>query len=240
MALRWRVVVAVLAWLVGAWLLARPWWTGLVERRAQQVLSARAAARPAVGAPARLTPLGHWRPPGPVPRVYARLSIPSLGLSVWVVRGLTLTDYYDLLAWGPGHLHGTSAPGQPGNIVIFGHRDEFGSPFRDLFRLAPGAVVELAAPAGRFRYAVQRVWSTAATDLSVVHATAPGSRLTLVTCTGPGNDQRLVVQAVLVGGSGLDQARARPITAAPRVTKVVAAKAGAAGARWRSDGWAGE
>lgn len=192
--------------LAGATLLTHPLWTGVEEGAAQQRLATRFVPPPASAAPPAATPappplalrpLGSWRPPGPTPPVFGRLDIPAIGLRAYVVRGATLTDYYDLLAWGPAHLKGTAEPGGVGNSVIFGHVDEFGSPFRELDRLKPGDAIDLTAGNGRFVYRVQRIWSVAPTDVSVV-APTPGVRdLTLFTCTGTANTLRLIVRAGL-------------------------------------------
>jgi sortase A len=208
----------VLRWLAGVVLIlaglavgSHGWWSGLEEAGAQRVLAAEVAAvPPAAATPAppssspahvaaspALTPLGGWRPPGPAPQIYAALSIPAIGLSAYVVRGATLTDYYDLLAWGPAHLEGTPEPGAPGNAVIFGHVDEFGAPFRHLAELRAGEAIDLAQAGARYAYAVQWVRLVPADDLGIVEST-PGTRaLTLFTCGGPANRDRVAVYATL-------------------------------------------
>lgn len=201
-------------------LVAHGWWSGLEEANAQRTLAAEAPT-PSAGASASLptpheaplapllSPLGGWRPPGQVPQLYADLSIPSIGLSSFVVRGATLTDYYDLLAWGPAHLVNTPEPGALGNAVIFGHVDEFGAPFRRLASLRPGDLIDLRQGAALYEYAVQAVATVPATDLGIV-ANRPGVRaLTLFTCGGPANSDRVAVTAVLAKS---DQA---PPTGAP-------------------------
>ncbi len=49
----------------------------------------------------------------------ARLSAPRLGINHIVLAGASGAT----LAFGPGHLFNSTAPGQRGNIVISGHRD---------------------------------------------------------------------------------------------------------------------
>jgi sortase A len=210
-ALRWLAGGLLIA--AGLALIGHGWWSGIEEANAQRILAAEVPkAAPAADTPAApppsvspappappLVPLGGWRPPGPTPQVYATLEVPALGLRTFVVRGATLTDYYDLLAWGPAHLTGTAEPGAAGNAVIFGHVDEFGAPFRHLARLRPGDRVALSRGPDRYEYAVRSVRTVAATDLGVV-ADRPGVRaLTLFTCGGPANSQRVVVYATLVG-----------------------------------------
>ena len=49
----------------------------------------------------------------------ARLSAPALGISRIVLAGASGSS----LAFGPGHLFGSSSPGEKGNVIISGHRD---------------------------------------------------------------------------------------------------------------------
>ncbi|NND35574.1 MAG: sortase, partial [Gammaproteobacteria bacterium] len=49
----------------------------------------------------------------------AKLTVPALGIERYVLAGANGAA----LPFGPGHLSGTSLPGQPGTIVIAGHRD---------------------------------------------------------------------------------------------------------------------
>ncbi len=57
-----------------------------------------------------------------------RLDVPALGISRIVLAGASGSS----LAFGPGHLFGSAAPGIPGNIVIAGHRDTHFSFLEDL------------------------------------------------------------------------------------------------------------
>ncbi len=205
-------VVAALLVVAGLMLLTRPYWTGVEEQGLQRKLAAAADMQDALtpsaspsasaqdpSATTSLAPAGGWRPPGPTPPVYGHLTIPTLGLDVYVVDGATLTYYYDLLAWGPAHITGTAQPGDAGNAVLVGHRDEFGSPFRNLFRLKAGDSISLTRGDKRFDYRVLRIWPVDPTDVSVLapDVGAKTKTLTLITCTGPGNLQRLVVRAAL-------------------------------------------
>jgi len=77
-----------------------------------------------------------------------------------------------------GHLPGTALPGEPGNVVLAGHRDPFFRPLKDV---RPGDAVELTTPQGRFEYTVEdtQVVEPGRTDLL---DPAGRARLTLVTC----------------------------------------------------------
>jgi sortase A len=102
------------------------------------------------------------------------LKIPSIELEVPVLEG---TD--DLtLNRGVGHIEGTSAPADGGNIGIAGHRDGF---FRGLKDVHLGDTMDLYTEKGNFRYVVDEIGIVVPENVSVL---APRSRpaLTLVTC----------------------------------------------------------
>ncbi len=77
-----------------------------------------------------------------------------------------------------GHLKGSAAPGERGNLVLAGHRDTF---FRELRRIREGDEVTIQSPGGEFRYKVD---STAIVqpDETEVLKPGPGTTLTLITC----------------------------------------------------------
>jgi sortase A len=171
-----------------------------------QLLLARAWQRAAAGEPApRPWP---WADTWPV----ARLVVPRLEIERIVLAGADGSS----LAFAPGHMAGTAAPGEAGNSVVAGHRD---TSFRFLARLAAGDRIEVERPDGvRHAYRV--------TEMRVVDAQDPwalaeeaGSTLTLATCWPfgalvPGGRQRYVV-------------RARRIEAAQRQPAVAAVHDGA-------------
>src|SRR5215813_2817004 len=129
----------------------------------------------------------------PAPPPLAVLRIPRLRLEVPVLEG---TDEWTLDR-AAGHIAGTAAPGEAGNIGIAGHRDGF---FRVPKDIAPGDVLDLALPGGSQTYRVRKMSIVKPDDVSVLD---PASRpvLTLVTCypfyfVGSAPD-RFVVQAEL-------------------------------------------
>jgi sortase A len=61
-------------------------------------------------------------------RLVGRLEIPNLNLSSVILEGVGSQT----LRVGLGHVPGTSMPGQPGNVVIAGHRDTFFRPLRKM------------------------------------------------------------------------------------------------------------
>jgi sortase A len=94
----------------------------------------------------------------------ARIEIPSIGLSDYVVEG---TDV-DSLRKGPGHYPETPLPGDPGTTAIAGHRTTYGAPFRKIDQLQHGEPITLDMPDGRFVYRVQRTKIVDDQDLSVL------------------------------------------------------------------------
>jgi sortase A len=94
----------------------------------------------------------------------ARLEIPAIGVSEYVVEG---TDTGDLRK-GPGHYPDTPLPGERGTSAIAGHRTTYGAPFRNIDDLKPGQIIRVDMPDGRFIYRVERVKIVDDQDLSVL------------------------------------------------------------------------
>ncbi len=124
----------------------------------------------------------------------ARLRVPRLGIDQIVLAGASGRT----LAFGPGHVDGTPAPGAPGNAVLGGHRDTH---FRFLERLEPGDELILDTAAGeqrRYRVAGSQVVDHRKARIGLA---AAEPRLTLITCwpfdaLRPGGPLRYVVEAV--------------------------------------------
>ncbi|QNI30896.1 class D sortase [Alloacidobacterium dinghuense] len=133
----------------------------------------------------------------------ALLRIPRIHLEVPVLEG---TD--DLtLNRAVGHIAGTTAPGENGNIGIAGHRDGF---FRELKDVVTGDKIEILTQKETTTYVIDQITIVNPTDVSVL---APRSRssVTLVTCypfyfigSAP---QRYIVQASLLGPDAEAQPR---------------------------------
>ena len=79
-----------------------------------------------------------------------RLTIPRLGLRVYVVYG---TDAASLKR-GPGIDSRTSFPGMGELVYVAGHRTTYGAPFSDIDQLERGNSVTLQMPYATFRYRV--------------------------------------------------------------------------------------
>jgi sortase A len=94
----------------------------------------------------------------------ARLAIPALGVSDYVIEGTDTTD----LRKGPGHDPDTPLPGERGTAAIAGHRTTYGAPFRNIDDLERGQVIRVDMPDGTFVYRVERVRIVDDQDLSVL------------------------------------------------------------------------
>lgn len=122
---------------------------------------------------------------------WGRLEIPRLGLSLALDEGID----EGTLRRAVGHLPGTPFPGEPGNVVLAGHRDGL---FRPLKLLQDGDRLSVRTPDGDFRYRVTSL-QIVAPDRTDLLVSGHDAELTLVTCypfyyVGPA-PQRYVVKA---------------------------------------------
>jgi sortase A len=126
-------------------------------------------------------------------RPVARLTVPSRGISLYVLAGTSGRS----LAFGPGHVDGTALPGTAGNSVIVAHRDTH---FAFLRHLEEDEEIEVEDARGRVtRYRVREV---AVVDKRATRLLDPADspQLTLITCwpfdaVRPGTEHRYVVIA---------------------------------------------
>ncbi len=154
--------------LAGVLLLSQGGWIYLKARFAQ-VLLHRAWARTLAGE--RAVKPWPWADTWPV----ARLRVPAAGADAIVLAGASGRT----LAFGPGHLDGSAAPGARGNCVFSAHRDTH---FAFLRGVAAGEEILVQAPDGRTT--IYRITAAEVVDRSVTAAleATPGQTLTLVTC----------------------------------------------------------
>jgi sortase A len=94
----------------------------------------------------------------------ARIDIPAIGVSEYVVEGTDLES----LRKGPGHYPETPLPGEPGTTAIAGHRTTYGAPFRRIDQLKGGQRITIDMPDGRFVYRVQGTKIVDDQDLSIL------------------------------------------------------------------------
>jgi len=135
-----------------------------------------------------------------------RLRIPSLGVDVVVVEGISA----DALRAGAGHYPGYPLPCDIGNVPIAGHRTTYGKPFSNIDQLKVGDQIILTTPIGSCTYQVDaKPFVVLPDDIAVIKtppvpAPPPGDDhlLTLTTCTPKGSaSHRLIVQATMISQS---------------------------------------
>ncbi len=149
------------------------------------------AAPPALGV--KLQAIAALPVPTPGPRSPSRIVIPAINLDWPVVQG----DSWDELKQGIGHRVGSVNPGERGNLVLSGHNDVYGEPFRDLDKLDVGKEVLVYAGGTSYRYVIKAKRVVLPTDLSVL-ATSKNPVITLITCTPYRVDtHRLIVMGEL-------------------------------------------
>ncbi len=104
----------------------------------------------------------------------ARLQMKRLGVDLIVLEG----ESGEVLAFGPGHLPGSSAPGENGHCILAGHRD---TSFRFLKDLQEDDVLTLqTGDGGLQRYRIREMVIHGAEDLYFQESESPC--LTLLTC----------------------------------------------------------
>ncbi len=123
------------------------------------------------------------------------IEISRLALKSVIVEG----DSAAILRRAVGHLADTPLPGEPGNVVLAGHRDTF---FRPLEQVRVGDVITLRTSDSDFQYLVESTAVVPSSDIRVLLPTE-GRILTLITCfpftyVGPAPD-RFIVRAREVG-----------------------------------------
>jgi sortase A len=158
------------------------WGTGIVEDRSQTAMATQFVK------PQPIQPqLGG---------LVGRMTIPSIGVSKYVVAGVRPKD----LERGPGLFPGSPMPGQKGNVAIAGHRTTFGAPFSRIDELRGNEKITIESKDGTFTYIVNgEPKIVLATDIAVAKTTNPDiAIITLVSCYPKWTStKRIVVVATL-------------------------------------------
>ena len=181
----WRGYLATGLLLAGVWLLGQGGYIQVKAWLAQYLLQQ--AWKETLDGGNRIRPWS-WADTWPV----ARIQVDRLGVDQIVLAGASGRS----LAFGPGHISGTAAPGAGGNSAISGHRDTH---FRFLGELQDGDEIRLILPAGtEARYLVYQRGVYERDDVWLLGRGERG--LTLVTCYPfdalvPGGAERFVVSA---------------------------------------------
>jgi sortase A len=123
-----------------------------------------------------------------------RIAIPAIGVDMTMYEGIRLTT----LDFGPGHWPGSAMPGQPGNMVVGGHRTSKHKVFRNVDDLVAGdEIVFTGADGTQFVYVVSRTEIVEPDAMWIVEPTSTPTA-TLFACHPPGSTrQRIVVFADL-------------------------------------------
>ena len=130
-------------------------------------------------------------PPRKAGSLVGRLEIPRIHLSAIVLEG----GDERTLDRGVGRITHSADPGDPGNLVLGGHRDTY---FRPLRYIRNGDRITVTTPQGSFQYAVEWTRVVQPEDTDLLRPTSDPA-LTLVTCypfryIGPA-PQRFIVRA---------------------------------------------
>lgn len=128
--------------------------------------------------------------------VHGTLALPTIGVSQPLHEGVTLTA----IDKGPSHWPDTALPGEPGNVVVAGHRTTHTQPFLDLDLLQPGDPLVFTMGDGT-------AWTYELTGTEIVGPDAmhivvqtPEPTATLFACHPKGSAaQRIVAHFRLVG-----------------------------------------
>lgn len=125
-----------------------------------------------------------------------RLVIPDIALDVVVVQGMDAVS----LRRGPGHAVQSALPGQPGNCVIAGHRNVYGSWFYRFDELLPGSLIELHTLRHTYTYRMTGTRNISDADTTFLRPpdNPAEARLTLITCTLPHTAARFVIESTLI------------------------------------------
>lgn len=149
------------------------------------------------GIPAHLLPVVNAYVPPPIPtpgpEQARRLEIPALSGNYPIVLG----DDWEQLKKGIGQYAGSGQPGRPGNVVLSGHNDIYGEPFRYLDRLKPGDEIIVSTERQEYTYQVREIRVVEPTDVWVMGPT-DHAQVTLISCYPYRvNTKRIVVFADL-------------------------------------------
>jgi sortase A len=155
---------------------------------------------------------GEYRAPWPWADTHpiARLRISRLGYDEIVLEGATPRT----LAFGPARLFSGAGMGEPGNLVLAGHRTSW---FRPLEGIAQGDRIDIewfdldGGGLHRRSYAVNEIRVVNPRDVTLLAPTSDDA-LTLITCYpfghSPRSPLRYIVRAVPLGANGLVKDRA--------------------------------
>ena len=145
---------------------------------------------PSVPSPSPVT-VTEGASPAPLP---TRLVIPTLALDLPVVPAEVKNGVWPTTRTGVSYLRSSPLPGDVGNTVIYGHN--WASLLGNLKKVKPGEQLVVYRGAVSYTYTIRFVGIVNPSDTYITEST-PDQRLTLYTCIGFLDRQRLVVTATL-------------------------------------------
>lgn len=122
-----------------------------------------------------------------------RLALPALQIDLPVYPAKLVGTSWEYSAIGISHLSSTPWPGQPGNAVFYGH--DWPNLLGSLHKIKVGQSIIITTSSGAKLTFIIGDISIVAPDQVQVIAPTQDSRLTLFTCIGFLDSQRLVVTA---------------------------------------------
>lgn len=130
----------------------------------------------------------------PVTNSPTALTLPSLGLTLPVYPAAIEGNKWQTTSVGVSYLSTSPLPGEAGNSVLYGHN--WPNLLGRLGELSPGDQVVVSFGGREVSYTVHYL-SVVGPANSEIYANTSDSRLTIYTCTGFLDQERLVVTALL-------------------------------------------
>jgi LPXTG-site transpeptidase (sortase) family protein len=123
-----------------------------------------------------------------------RISIPDLTIDLPVIPARIKDGHWPTTPVGVSYLTTSARPGEPGNSIFYGHN--WPRLLGRLKKVQPGQIILLSTSSNSaaLKFQVDRVQTVSPSDISVLASTSY-PQLTLYTCTGFSDSQRLVVIA---------------------------------------------
>lgn len=121
-----------------------------------------------------------------------RILIPKIGLEQPVEDGKIVDGQWNISESGASYMIGSCAPGNPCNIVVYGHAKE--QIFGPLKKIKTGDSITILTETKWYLYKVSEIKDVSPEQISVIGPTSEET-LTLFTCTAFLDSKRLVVVA---------------------------------------------
>lgn len=124
-----------------------------------------------------------------------RIIIWDLGIDIPIYPARATKDQWETTTLGASYLVSSPIPGEIGNSIIYGH--DWTSLFGPLLNAIPGQRVEIEfKDKTQKKFIIEKISVVSSKESSILSATKD-RRITLYTCTGFLDSQRMVVSAIL-------------------------------------------